>query len=336
MQRVFIRFITALERYKRQYTPALSLLSRSIILLQLTFGRYLNHFYYILSKTLFLPPYPNMKYSATILLAVAVGILSVRASPIDLQERAANADTPPVTKCLRQKYPGFPKDGKPSHEEIRACIKEAQPKVKREETPSAEQRAATDELIYEADTGPSIHPRGIVDTVDRLGKSLHLEKRAFCPIPELHNEFVWAKDVVSKANDICTQLKSQIDAYGLAEDGGLAVVIDKITYGHNKRGHQLQDNRKLIATYLLNFTPPAKMAVDDIKQIASGVYDLCNDGIERISTDGEGCVQNVKYYRPSKAKHYTDAGAKDGSIRMFFDKYFQDVASLSIEFTEDS
>jgi hypothetical protein len=98
----------------------------------------------------------------------------------------------------------------------------------------------------------------------------------------------------------------------------------------------MQDNRHLLATYTLNFIPPAKTTVDDIKLIASGVYKLCDAAIRRITAGDEGCAESLRYYRPSKAKHYTDNAAADGTIRAFFGNYFDTVATLQVDFTEDT
>lgn len=158
---------------------------------------------------------------------------------------------------------------------------QAQPKAKREDTmPQAE----AEELIYEPDTHPSITPRGaITDTIQVLGKAMALASSATCPTG-LRNEFVWARDLQDRAARVCNDLMADIDRKGISELGGVGVVVDQLGFGHNKKGHQLTDNAKLTATWILNILPPsAGLVNDDLKAIATGVHDLCDDAILRLT-----------------------------------------------------
>lgn len=75
------------------------------------------------------------------------------------------------------------------------------------------------------------------------------------------------------------------------------------------------------------------MAIEDIKALANGVYDLCNDAIERIGTKNEGCIQDIKYYRPSKAKHFVDPAVIGGMLGLSWGG--ERVATLSVDFAKD-
>jgi hypothetical protein len=58
------------------------------------------------------------------------------------------------------------------------------------------------------------------------------------------------------------------------------------------------------------------MAVNDIKTLAAGVNDFCNDAILRLGSHNEdgGCVQSIKYFCPSKAKTYHDDALIGGNL----------------------
>lgn len=266
----------------------------------------------------------------------------VTANPINISQRAVDPQYSPLLVCIRQKHPNFPTEGKPTPQEMRSCLNETKTKTTRDVqvvSPStdAEEEKENEELLYNPDEKRSVQPRYIIDSVTRLGKSLYLDKKAtWCAGKTVHDNFVWVENIVSRSKSVCSELKDQIDSSGLKEDGGVGLVIDKLTNGYDKQGHQLKDKRKVTASYLLNFVPPAKMTINEIKELSTGVYDLCNDGIERIATKGEGCTQDIKYYRPSKAKHYTDTGAIGGTIQMYLGDSVSRVADLTIDFFDDS
>ncbi|KAF2636033.1 hypothetical protein P280DRAFT_522554 [Massarina eburnea CBS 473.64] len=276
-----------------------------------------------------------MKCNTAILTAVAVGILSVRANPVSIDARIGPSPAPSFLKCLEQKYPQYPKEGNPSPQDFRDCLGKGKAKSKREESHSD---VGDDELIYEPETDDTVQRRGIVDLTNILGKNLGLKKHAECDKVDggVHNEFMWAADIVKKAKNACEEIRKQIEATGLKEDGGVGAFIDHLTDGHNKRGHQLKDKCKLTAHYFINFVPPAKATTEQIKAIASGVNDLCSHGIERIMSKDEGCAQDINYYRPSKASHFTDPAAVDGLLEMYFGGYEDTVATLRVDFQDDS
>ncbi|KAF2175417.1 hypothetical protein K469DRAFT_683962 [Zopfia rhizophila CBS 207.26] len=268
--------------------------------------------------------------------AILIDITLVSAKPLEIQERDIDPQHSPFIKCIQQKHPKFPGEGKPTSQEVRKCVGETRPKAKRdEEVPGPEGRPVEGELVYEPEVGSSVEPRGIVDKVFRVGKDLYLDKKPWCDGDKTHDNFVWVSDIRAKSNDICKQLREQIDTSEIGQDGGVGLVIDHLTNGYDKQGHQLKDKRKVTATYILSFIPPAKMAINEIKEIASGVYDLCNDGIERIATKGQGCSEEIPYYRPSHAKHYTGTGAIGGYLQMFWGDKANSVADLTVDFSND-
>jgi hypothetical protein len=224
-------------------------------------------------------------------------------------------------------------------QEYRDCLALDQQEVKRDEaTVAPSDRAQDGELIYEPEHNATVQTRGIVDTIQTLGRNMGLQKAAKCSTKNggVHNEFVWTSDIVASAVNTCTRLREDIEKFELTKDGGVGKIYDNLTNGHNKRGHQLQDKRKLTVHYLLNLIPPAKATIDEIKAIATGVYDLCNDGIERIMSKEDGCAEDIKYFRPSKAKSYTTTAAVDGLINMYYGGYEDVVATLRVDFKNDA
>lgn len=268
---------------------------------------------------------------------MAIGILSVHATPLHIHARATdatNAQVAPVIQCLRQKHPQFPKQGQPTDQELRDCVAQSQPKAKRDDTI---QSAAINELIYEPTGATNLTTRGVLtDTLQVLGKPLGVQDKATCvPNRGLGNEFAFGYDIQANAKRVCNDLKNSIEKKGLREDGGISYVIDQMGNAHNKKGHQLEDNVKITATYMLTIYPPTGMALKDIQTIASGIYDLCDDAILRLTSRDEGCTEDVKYYRPSKVKHYNDPGVLDGAIGMYFDGGLNTIAQLGLSFTNN-
>jgi len=271
-----------------------------------------------------------MKLGITTGVAVAMSIVSVSARAAAIPARGVDPQFSPFAKCIQQHHAGFPKDGStPTPQETRDCINQLQPHVRRAEA------LDDDVLLYEPEETNAVQARGIIDTAQVLGKQLYLNKKPRCDGTEVHDNFVWVEDIVSQADRVCSQLKDKIDAYNIKEDGGVATVVDLLTNGHDKQGHQLKDNRHVTATFLLSIYPPTNMAITDIKTLAAGIYDLCNDGITRIATKNEGCTADLKYYRPSKAKTYHGVGAVGGILRMFLGADTNPVADLTVDFSND-
>jgi hypothetical protein len=263
-----------------------------------------------------------------------MSIASVSARATALPARDVNPQFSPFAKCIQKHHPGFPKDGSnPTPQETRDCIDQMQPKDRRAEA------FDDDVLLYEPEETDAVQPRGImgiIDTAQVLGKQLYLSKKPMCDGTQLHDNFVWVEDIVSQADRVCSQLKEKIDAYNIKEDGGVATVVNLLTNGHDKQGHLLKDNRHVTATFLLSIYPPTNMAITDIKALASGIYDLCNDGIMRIASKEEGgCSDGLKYYRPSKGKTLSGIGAIGGVLRMFLGADTNPVADLSMDFSND-
>jgi hypothetical protein len=271
-----------------------------------------------------------MKLSATTGVAVAMSIAMVSARATTIPARSVDPQFSPFAKCIQEHHPGFPKDGsKPTSQEMHDCVDRMQPKARRAEA------GEDDVLFYEPEAADAVKPRGIVDTVQVLGKQLYLNQKPWCEGKEVHDNFVWVEDIVSNATSVCLDLKDKIDIHNLKKDGGVSSVLNYLTNGHDKQGHQLKDKRHVTASYLLNFYPPAKMAIEEVKQLAAGIYDLCNDGIMRIGTKEKGCTAGITYFRPSKAKTYHGVGAIGGTIRMFFGEDTSPVADLSLDFSND-
>ena len=269
-----------------------------------------------------------MKCNEVLVAAMLLAITSVRAGPAPMgSQKRGDPQYSPFAQCIRQKYSNYPTEGTPNPKDIRQCLDGVQHKAKRDD----------EMLVYEPDEKNPIERRGIIDTVTTLGKQLFLDKKPYCDGDRVHDNFVWVEDIRARSNDVCKGLRAQIDSNGLTRDGGVGKIVELMTNGHDKQGHQLKDNRKVTATYLLTFLPPVNMAVKEIKELAAGVYDLCNDGIERIATKGEGCSQDIKYFRPSKAKTYHSDGAIGGYLRMYLGGNDDDsrVVDLSVDFTND-
>jgi hypothetical protein len=237
---------------------------------------------------------------------------------------------------MAQKYPDYPKTTNIDKAHVAYCFDQTKPKGKREEADTASNSSSLpepDELVYEPEEKGALQARGFVDKIVVAGKDLFLAPKPTCSAPEVPDNFMWVEDVIAKAGDVCERIKADIVMTGAARDGGVGYVLDLLNNGHDKQGHQLKDNRWVYATYFLRFVPPAKATIDEIQSISAGIYDLCNDGIERILTKGDGCTQSIKYYRPSKARHYTGDGARSGNLNLYWGDAPEPVAELMVDFT---
>jgi hypothetical protein len=279
-----------------------------------------------------------MKYNY---IMAAIMLSMVAASPVEKREK--NPKYSPFTQCIRNSLPNFPAEGRPSAKQAKECMESTRPLAKREQPEDGvliwepeEKRSIghVEDLGGEGERG-SIQSRGIVDKLFTLGKDLLLDSRSNCFSTEVHDDFLFVSEIHEKMGETCRQIQEQIDATGIQKDGGIGLIIDKVTNGHDKQGHQLKDKRALTVTYLLNFYPPTGMAINDIKTLAAGVNDFCNDAVLRLGSynDEGGCVQNIKYYRPSKAKTYHDDAQIGGDLQITWDG--ERVGAFSIDFSED-
>jgi hypothetical protein len=100
-----------------------------------------------------------MKYNGAVYTALAVGIVSVYATPLQINARAASNQVSPVLSYIQQTNPQFPMGDRPNDQVLRKCISQSQPKAKRSNTtPQSE----PEELIYEPNTNPTVTPRGAI------------------------------------------------------------------------------------------------------------------------------------------------------------------------------
>ena len=88
-----------------------------------------------------------MKCNQAIFAAILVGMTSVSATPLQIQERDMDSQYSPFSKCIQQTHSKFPDEGKPTGQEVRKCVDETRPKAKRKEKVSSpEGRPAEGEL----------------------------------------------------------------------------------------------------------------------------------------------------------------------------------------------
>lgn len=100
-----------------------------------------------------------MKTNTAFLAAVAVGLVSVTASPLYIPKRAVDPQHLPLIKCVQQKYPSFLAEGKLTPQELCSCIDNTKPNAKR--TIEGNNAAADDagaELIYEPEAKEAVQP----------------------------------------------------------------------------------------------------------------------------------------------------------------------------------
>jgi len=273
-----------------------------------------------------------MKYNVALFTALAVSMASVRAAPA--QEHPSEAFTPsdPFVACVQKTFPKFPKEGKPTTEQLRACFPRAHLQAAREELVS---RDAED--VFDS----ALQSRGFTDNIQVLGKLMGLDQKSACQdqagVPtKLHDEFVWPEDVTNAAADLCNNAMDIIDKSGLSEDGGIAYVSKQFSNGHDEQSNYLHNGRKLLLTMAINFYPPAAIANKQIKDVAKGVRDLCSAGVSRLMDPRDGCTSEVHWYVSQKAKFDKHLAAVGGQLGVYFDSSNRPVGTISLGFSEDS
>lgn len=281
-----------------------------------------------------------MKCNATILTAFAVGIVSVRANPVQVPARAASAPTDRFVSCMQQTYPGFPKEGTPTSEDIQTCFEQDRPTSKREV--AAEPTA---EIVNDSDEDTQLAVRGFVDSVNILGKTLGIGAQPVCKDQDneditLHEQFVWSDDIIPLADAVCDDVNRYLEHSGLDDNnGGAGFASRELRNGHdlkNDRSGILLNNRKLLLTVATTVFPPVQMADVGIKAVADGVHKVCSAGIQKILNGPNGCSQNVRWYVSQKAKHENKLAAMGGVVDVFLGSANNRVGSIRIGFSEDS
>lgn len=288
-----------------------------------------------------------MHFNALALASVTAVFTGAHGTPVSVTHQSRrDVSSPGFTKCLQEVIPGWPYTGTPTSDQVSTCINN-----NFGITGGGDMAALNldnDEVLYydsEDDEMPyglaftndthTLKARDFIDNIFTVGKTLFLDRKANCKYQQVHDEFIWWKDIFERIPDVCFTLKEQIESNGLDRDGGVASVINKITNGHDKQGHQLKDKVSLGVSYLVNWFPPARMTINEIKAVASGVSSLCEGAIRRIgNVDDGGCKNDIRYYRPSKAKTFTDAAAIAGTLGVEWAG--QKVADIVVDFFDDS
>lgn len=275
---------------------------------------------------------------------LAVGISLVHATPIHIQAR--NAPKDPLIDCLRQSYPKYPSEGAPTTQQLRACFAQAYPSVKREETQSILDQ---DLYVEEANPEPSnntnlIQSRDLKDFphLDILGRILGVDQEAVCKEEKtgqqttLHDEFVWAKDVIKEATSLCNEVVGIIEKTGIDQDGGIGIATRIFNNAHDEQSSYLHNNRDLLVRMAVHFYPPVGMALKDIQALAQGVHTLCSAAVKTLMSPRVGCTEEVDWYVTRKFRVEKEMAALGGLIGMYYGGSNNNIASLSLGFSEDS
>ncbi|KAF1957395.1 hypothetical protein CC80DRAFT_547300 [Byssothecium circinans] len=175
---------------------------------------------------------------------------------------------------------------------------------------------ADNELVYEPQ---ELQDRGLIDNVMAAGKKLFLAEKPLCTAPGVPDNFLFVNEIMDKAVDWCQRIRTELDISNFAERGVTGLVADTLPFGHDKQGHQLKDKVNVGLQLAVTLAPPpVGQAFEITKSIVKGISDLCPAGVERLLQEKNGCTQAIKYYRPSKAKHYTDAAARSGEVPLYW------------------
>tara|TARA_R110002003_G_scaffold2995_2_gene24759 strand:+ start:381 stop:1211 length:831 start_codon:yes stop_codon:yes gene_type:complete len=261
-----------------------------------------------------------MKHNASVLAAVAVSIVSVQATPVTVHARAPGVLSDPFVKCLRQTYPNFPKEGSPTGQEIQTCSDQSRPRAKRDTVPP---EPITGESKYVLDNTTQVLSRGLLpDTAKVLDQVLSLGMEPSCKEKDdsdstLHDEFVWADDVVSIANEVCDQANRYMEDKGINDQYGGGGYTSKDLYNaHDDQGNRLLNGRHLLLTVATTVYPPLGVAVDGAKAVAAGLHTVCSAGMQKLLNPQNGCTRKVDWYVSQKAKFQNKLVAIGGVISL--------------------
>jgi hypothetical protein len=282
-----------------------------------------------------------MKYNASVLTAVAVTLVSVQASPVTVHARAPGVLSDPFVNCLRQTYPRFPREGSPTVQEIQTCSDPNRPRSKRETAPT---EPTTEDSIFAPENATQVLPRGLfIDTAKVLDQVLSLGAEPTCREKDssesstLHDEFVWADDVISIASQVCDKVNRAMEENGINDDnGGAGSAFWDFYNAHDEQGNRLLNGRHLLLTVATTVYPPIGPAVEGAKAVAAGVHTVCSAGIKRLLNPQNGCTQNVDWYVSQKVKWEKKLAALGGVLDVVLGSGNNRIGSIRIGFSDDA
>jgi hypothetical protein len=287
-----------------------------------------------------------MKCNAATLTALAVTIVSVRASPVQMRTISARATTDPFVGCIQQTYPRFPREGEPTSDEIQACINNTSPQAKRDNAPIGTSAIA---WPNESNVTAQVTPRGFTDTVNILGGVLGIGAQPNCVEPTsgtpstLHDEFVWAREVLPLADAICNDANTYLRKTGFNERGGGGTAMHEFTNAYDDQNNRLIKGRRVLLTLATVVFPPigavvagAEAAKQSVEAVADGVHKVCSAGIQKLFNTQNGCSRSVKWYVSQKARFETELAAIGGTIDVFLGSSKDRVGTIKIGFSQDT
>jgi hypothetical protein len=153
----------------------------------------------------------------------------------------------------------------------------------------------------------------------------------------LHDEFVWADDVISIANQVCDNVNKAMNENGINDkSGGGGTAFWNFDNAHDKQGNRLLNKRHLLLTVATTVYPPLGAAVDGAKAVAAGVHTVCSAGIQRLLNPQNGCTQNVDWYVSQDAKTKNKLAALGGVLSVALGSANNPVGSIRIGFSDDA
>lgn len=272
-----------------------------------------------------------MKYDAALFATLAIIIGSVHASPAQERPRTSFTPSDPFVACVQKTFPKFPKEGKPTTEQLRACLPGAHPQAARELIPGD----------TKDDVDSPIESRGLLDTIPVLGEIMGLNQKSVCQDDngaptKLHDEFVWIEDVTKSGVGLCNDAMGIIKRTGLSEDGGIAYASKQFSNAHDEQSNYLHNGRKLLLTMFINLIPPLYATKQSLEAMAQGMEKLCSIGIERLMDRNDGCTSEVSWYISQKAKLGHHLAAVGGQLGMYFNGTAHQIGTIGLGFSQDN
>lgn len=150
------------------------------------------------------------------------------------------------------------------------------------------------------------------------------------------NHFMEAGPFRDAVGAVCSDLADQLLKKGL-EKGGNAIQ-HKFGNGFHKKNSWLEKNQGVIFEVAMNLTPQTRAALKAAKVAKATLNTLCHDGLTKLGTKGDGCTQELGYYKKTigvpgagiPADHATTTTVKNGLADLFINNSKDLFGSISM------
>ena len=147
------------------------------------------------------------------------------------------------------------------------------------------------------------------------------------------NNFMEAGPFRHAVGGICNDLADKLIQKGL-EKGGNAIQHKFKGTAYHKKASWLNDNKNVIFEVAMNLTPQTRAALKSANIAQGTLNSLCHDGLTKLGTKGEGCTQELGYYKDHvlyiPIDHAVTTAVKNGVSDLFINNAKDFFGTLSM------